>query len=74
MKKLNYFDNLNNQTLEEKNVKINNKIIHQSKLLKYFEKNYEIKKVENDLLQGNFSLLSSSFKISIDNRYDGIIK
>ena len=44
-----YFDNLNNQTLKEKDIKINNKIIHQSKLLKYFEENYEIKKVEDDL-------------------------
>jgi len=35
--------------LKEKNIKINNKIIHQSKLLKYFEKNYEINKAEDDL-------------------------
>jgi alpha-N-acetylglucosamine transferase len=35
------------------NIKINNKIIHQSKLLNYFKKNYEIKKIEkeaNDLI------------------------
>jgi len=44
-----YFDNLNVQTLKEKNTKINNKIIHQSKLLKYFEEKYETKKVEDDL-------------------------
>jgi len=44
-----YFENLNKQTLEEKNIKINNKIIHQSKLLRYFEEDYEIKKVEGDL-------------------------
>ena len=44
-----YFENLNKQILEEKNIKINNKIIHQSKLLRYFEEDYEIKKVEGDL-------------------------
>ena len=44
-----YFDNLNVQTLKEKNIKINNKIIHQSKLLKYFEEKYETKKVQDDL-------------------------
>ena len=44
-----YLENLNKQILEEKNIKINNKIIHQSKLLKYFEEDYEIKKVEGDL-------------------------
>ena len=27
-------------------IKINNKIIHQSKMLKYFEEEYEIKKAE----------------------------
>ena len=31
------------------NIKINNKIIHQSKLLKYFEEKYEIEKAEDDL-------------------------
>ena len=36
-------------TLKEKNIKINNKIIHQSKLLNYFEENYELEKVEDDL-------------------------
>ena len=44
-----YFDNLKVQTLKEKNIKINNKIIHQSKLLEYFEEKYETKKVEDDL-------------------------
>ena len=39
-----YFDNLTTPTLKEKNIKINNKIIHQSKLLKYFENQNEIKK------------------------------
>ena len=44
-----YNDNLINEPLEKKNIKINNKIIHQSKLLKYFEEQYDIEKVENDL-------------------------
>ena len=44
-----YNDNLVYQPLKKKNTKINNKIIHQSKLLKYFEEKDEIEKVENDL-------------------------
>ena len=44
-----YYDNLNKPNLKEKNIKINNKIIHQSKLLRYFEDNYDIKKANDDL-------------------------
>ena len=44
-----YFKNTNTKTLKEKYIKINNKIIHQSKLLKFFQQNYEIKKFEDDL-------------------------
>ncbi len=44
-----YNDNLVYQPLKKKNTKINNKIIHQSKLLKYFEEQNDIEKVENDL-------------------------
>ncbi len=44
-----YNDNLTIPALEEKNIKVNNKIIHQSKLLKYFEGQYDIHKVEEDL-------------------------
>ena len=44
-----YFDNLTIPILDKKNIKINNKIIHQSKLLKYFEGQDEYKKVEEDL-------------------------
>ena len=44
-----YSDNLSTQPLKKNNIKINNKIIHQSKLLKYFETQYDIEKVENDL-------------------------
>ena len=61
-----YFDNLNNQTLKEKNIKINNKIIHQSNLLKYFEENYEIKKVEDDLNKFLKSIKKNKeYKVSI---------
>ena len=44
-----YFDSLKEETLEEKNIKINNKIIHQSKLLKYFDDQSEKKKIEDEL-------------------------
>ena len=44
-----YYDNLNKPNLKEKNIKINNKIIHQSKLLRYFEDNYDVKKANDDL-------------------------
>jgi hypothetical protein len=44
-----YNDNLTIPTLEKKNIKVNNKVIHQSKLLKYFEDQYDIEKVEEDL-------------------------
>ena len=44
-----YNDNLTIPAIEAKNIKLNNKIIHQSKLLKYFEDQYDILKVEEDL-------------------------
>ena len=44
-----YSVNLKTETLEKKNIKINNKIIHQSKLLEYFDEKYETKKVQDDL-------------------------
>ena len=44
-----YNDNLTMPAIAEKNIKFNNKIIHQSKLLKYFEGQKEIKKVEDEL-------------------------
>ena len=44
-----YFDSLKEETLEEKNININNKIIHQSKLLKYFDDQSEKKKIEDEL-------------------------
>ena len=40
-----YNDNLHRQPLK-KNTKINNKIIHQSKLLKYFEEQDDIEKLK----------------------------
>ena len=44
-----YFENISAQKLEEKKIKINNKIIHQSKLLKYFEEENNINKTQEDL-------------------------
>jgi len=44
-----YFDNISTQKLEEKKTKINNKIIHQSKLLKYFEEDNDFSRTEEDL-------------------------
>ena len=43
-----YTKNLINQNPEKSNIKINNKIIYQSKLLNYFRESYDIKKVEKD--------------------------
>ena len=43
-----YQKNLDIQNPKKVNIKINNKIIHQSKLLNYFKKNYEIKKIEKE--------------------------
>jgi len=43
-----YNKNLINQNSKKKNIKINNKVIHQSKLLNYFKESYNIKKVEKD--------------------------
>ena len=44
-----YSVNLKAETLEKKNIKINNKIIHQSKLLKYFEEEHGNEKIQEDL-------------------------
>ena len=44
-----YEKNLINETLEKKKIKINNKIIHQSKLLNYFQGKSDEKKLEKDL-------------------------
>jgi hypothetical protein len=43
-----YQKNLNIQNPKKVNIKINNKVIHQSKLLNYFKKSYEIKKIEKE--------------------------
>ena len=43
-----YQKNLDIQNPKKVNIKINNKIIHQSELLNYFKKNYEIKKIEKE--------------------------
>ena len=44
-----YFENISNQKIKEEKSKINNKIIHQSKLLKYFEEENDINKTQEDL-------------------------
>ena len=44
-----YQKNLDIQNPKKVNIKINNKVIHQSKLLKYFEDQNETKKVEENL-------------------------
>ncbi len=49
-----YYRYINEEKIESKNTKINNKILHQSKLLKYFNKNFDDKNIEkelNDLLK-----------------------
>tara|TARA_Y100000590_G_scaffold468392_1_gene651008 strand:- start:1100 stop:2842 length:1743 start_codon:yes stop_codon:yes gene_type:complete len=43
-----YNSNLKNKTNIKKSIKINNKVIHQSKLLNYFKKEYDLVKVEKD--------------------------
>ena len=43
-----YTKNLINQNPKKSKIKINNKIIYQSKLLNYFRESYDIKKVEKD--------------------------
>ena len=43
-----YNVNFKNKNVLKKKVKINNKVIHQSKLLSYFEERYELNKVEKD--------------------------
>ena len=43
-----YTKNLINQNPKKTSIKINNKIIHQSKLLNYFKESYDIKKIEKD--------------------------
>ena len=43
-----YNANYKNKNDLKKKIKINNKVIHQSKLLNYFKEKYELKKVEKD--------------------------
>ena len=44
-----YFDNLNNQTEIRKNIKFNKDILHQSKLINYFNGDFAKSKIEKDL-------------------------
>ena len=43
-----YMVNLKNEKDLNKKIKINNKVIHQSKLLNYFKEDYELAKIEKD--------------------------
>ena len=45
-----YKKNLINENLEKEKIKINNKIIHQSKLVSYFQGNSDSKKLKKDLI------------------------
>tara|TARA_B100000700_G_scaffold35673_1_gene34662 strand:- start:1580 stop:3328 length:1749 start_codon:yes stop_codon:yes gene_type:complete len=44
-----YSENLISEPIKKNDVKVNNKIIHQSRLLKHLEEENEIEKIENDL-------------------------
>ena len=75
-----YQKNLDIQNPEKVNLKINNKIIHQSKLLNYFKKNYEIKKIEketNDLIKKikkkkNYSVSNKDLMLLESLKSDGV--
>ncbi len=44
-----YFDHIENEKKIKRNIKYNNDILHQSKLVNYFENKYEKSKIEKDL-------------------------
>ena len=75
-----YQKNLNVQNPKKVNIKINNKVIHQSKLLNYFKKNYEIKKIEketNNLIKSikkkkNYSVTNKDLMLLESLRSDGV--
>ena len=75
-----YQKNLDIQNPKKVNIKINNKIIHQSKLLNYFKKNYEIKKIEketNDLIKSikknkNYSVSNKDLMLLESLKSDGV--
>ena len=75
-----YQKNLNVQNPKKVNIKINNKVIHQSKLLNYFKKNYEIKKIEketNNLIKSikkkkNYSVTNKDLMLLESLKSDGV--
>ncbi len=75
-----YEENLINEETTIKNIKFNNKIIHQSKLLNYFIEKKEISKVEketNDLLKNILKdkkyIITTNDEILLESlKYDGV--
>ena len=75
-----YENNIINEQTEVKNIKFNNKIIHQSKLLNYFVEKKEINKIEketNDLLKNILKdkkyIITTNDEILLESlKYDGV--
>ena len=75
-----YTKNLINQNPKKSKIKINNKIIYQSKLLNYFKESYNIKKVEkdtNDLIKSikknkNYSVSTKDLMLLESLQSDGV--
>ena len=75
-----YEDNIINEENTIKNIKFNNKIIHQSKLLNYFVEKKEISKIEketNDLLKNILKdkkyIITTNDEILLESlKYDGV--
>ena len=75
-----YENNIINEQTEVKNIKFNNKIIHQSKLLNYFVEKKDINKIEketNDLLKNILKdkkyIITTNDEILLESlKYDGV--
>ena len=75
-----YENNIINEQTEIKNIKFNNKIIHQSKLLNYFVEKKDINKIEketNDLLKNILKdkkyIITTNDEILLESlKYDGV--
>ena len=76
-----YYDNLIVDEIKNDKIKFNNKIIHQSKLLNYFTKNYNTNKISketNEMLKkvkaDKDYMFSTKDKMLLDSiRYDGAL-
>ncbi len=76
-----YYDNLIVEEIKNDKIKFNNKIIHQSKLLNYFTKNYNTNKISketNEMLKkvkaDKDYMFSTKDKMLLDSiRYDGAL-